>query len=114
MAKITDLSIGTRVKCIFDKSPFFERKGTVTGFEYDGWIRVVWDDNTDTRVCHPNDVEIIRVVDYDQLNDMISDFRDQVIGLYRRCTTITNASEALKESLFIEGLNCICAKGGKK
>lgn len=66
MAKITDLNIGTRVKCIFDKSPFFGRKGTVTGFEYDGWIKVIWDDDTGTRVCHPNDVEIVRMVDYDQ------------------------------------------------
>jgi predicted nuclease with TOPRIM domain len=48
------------------------------------------------------------------LEDRLSTFRNQVIGLYRRCMDITNADAMLRESMFIGGLNYICDIGGKK
>ena len=66
MADIFRINIGVRVLCVFKESPWYSRKGTVTAFEYDGWIKVRWDDDYAVGLCHPNDLEIVRVVDYDQ------------------------------------------------
>ena len=66
MADIFKLNIGTRVRCIFKGSDYFGCKGTVVGFEYDGWIKVKWDDTITSHSYHAMDVEIIKMVEYEQ------------------------------------------------
>ena len=111
MADISELNTGVRVRCIFKQSPFYRLVGTMVSFEHDGWIRVVFDGDETIRTVHPNDVEIVTSVECEQckkLNDKLSTFRNQVIGLYRRCMDITNADANLREAMFIGGLNYIC------
>lgn len=59
MVKFIVLNMGDRVRCIFKQSPFYGRVGEVVGYECDGWIRVTWDGDEQTRICHPNDIEIV-------------------------------------------------------
>lgn len=60
MVRFTTMNLGDRVKCIYMRSAFYGRVGKVVGYECDGWIRIAFDGDSMTRVCHPNDLEIVK------------------------------------------------------
>lgn len=93
MADITELKVGKTVKCVFPKSPFFGRIGVVVGYEHDGWIRVVFTDDDVTRICHPNDLEITRLVDYEQYAKL----RQEADDLHEENRKLTTIMEKKKD-----------------
>jgi hypothetical protein len=87
------LKIGSRVDCVFKESTWYGCRGTVVGFDCDGWIRVKWDDDETVRLAHPNDVEVVRMVEYSQYEKL----RQEADDLHEENRKLTAIIEEAKK-----------------